>query len=229
MKPGKFSRFALALVITLITGFSATVRGASAKKENAPQAASGVATFRSIGRNDGFTREYADDYWIGGSINSTAATIVVGDDQVRRLTMGILDFDTSALPDTAIVTYATLEVRVTRYNTRFGDPYFLIGDMYADIAAPYFGADYTLEAQDFESPSSGYAGFFWPVTGPGQWALIDVDMLALSMIDVFDHTQFRLYFFDDNEDIYPHGLSFASGNALRTTHRPLLTVYYDVP
>jgi len=224
-----FSRLAFALVLTLIVGFGATARGAAAKNGNAPQAASGVATFRSIGKNDGFTREYADDYWFGGSVNSTAATIVVGDDQVRRLTMGILDFDTSILPDTATVTYATLEVRVTRYNTRFGDPYLLLGDMYADIVSPYFGASYKLEAQDFESLPADYAGFFWPVTGPGQWAYMEVDLLALPMIDVFDHTQFRLYFFDDNEDSYPHGLSFASGNAPQAAYRPLLTVYYDVP
>ena len=229
MNHKSITRMAIAFFLALIVGLGAATRDTQAKDAHSPKAASGIAQFRSIGKNDGFVREYADDYWMGGSMNSTASTIVVGDDQVRRLQLGILDFDTSALPDTAVVTYAMLEIRVTRYDTRFGDPYLLLGDMSADIVSPYFGSGYKLEAQDFESPSFGYAGFFWQVTGPNQWTYMDVDPLALGLIDVFDHTQFKLYFFDDNDDNFSQSISFISGNYPVVKYRPLLTVYYDVP
>lgn len=223
------SRFAFALGLALAIGFSAAAQATQAKENRAPSGASAMAQFRSLGKNDGYVREVMDDYWMGSQFNATAPTIVVGDDFAKRLLVGILDFDTSTLPDNATVTYATLEVRVVNFTARYGDPYLKLGDMYAEIVSPYFGSYQKLEAQDFEAPSFGYAGYFWPVTGSNQWSLMEVDPGALGLIDVYDHTQFRLYFFDDNEDTYSQGISFLSGNYQYAAFRPVLTVYFDVP
>ena len=80
-------------------GLSTPTRASDNRK---PAHASAVAQFRSIGKYDGYVREYADDYWYGNVVNSTGSTIVVGDDFAKRLLIGVLDFDTSTLPDTAI-------------------------------------------------------------------------------------------------------------------------------
>ena len=217
------------LVLALLIGAGAAATNTLAIAPSRPLAASGIATFHSVGRNDGYVREYLDDYWLGNQVESRGPTMYVGDDAAKRLMIGILDFDTSTLPDSATVTYATLQVRVKSLNTRYGDPYINLGDMYADITAPYFGNSTALESIDFESFALGFAGAFSPAFKANEWIYLDVDLLALGLIDPTAHTQFKVYFFDDNDDDFPQGITFISGNYPTVTYRPTLTVYYDVP
>jgi len=222
-------RFAIALVLATLVGLGFASNNTLAVSPQRPLAASGVATFRSTAKYDGYVREYLDDYWFGNITNSGANTIYVGDDAGKRLLVGILDFDTSALPDTAVISYAVLEMRVASLNQRYGDPYTALGDVNADIVTPYFGYSPSLEPIDFEWPSDGWVGVFSWTYKANTWVYLEVDPFYFSSINVADRTQFKVYFWDDNDDSLPQGITFYSGNMRITSERPKRTVYYDVP
>lgn len=229
MNNNHIKRFAIALILAVVIGLGFASTSTLAVSPERPMSASGVATFRSFGKYDGYVREYMDDYWFGNVVNSGASTIYVGDDAGKRLMVGILDFNTSALPDSAIITYATLQMRVANLNLRYGDPYLILGDVYADIVTPYFGNYPTLESMDFEWFADGWAGTFSQAYKNNQWVYLDVDPLLYTSINVADRTQFKVYFFDDNDDGLPQGITFYSGNHSIAAYRPTLTIYYDVP
>lgn len=229
MNNNHIKRFAIAVVLAVVAGLGFASTRTLAVGSSRPLAASGVATFRSYGRYDGYVREYMDDYWTGNVVNSTAGTIVIGDDAVKRLLVGVLDFDTSALPDNATVTSAVLQVRVANLNLRYGDPYLTLGDLNADIVTPYFGNRSSLESVDFEWLGDGYAGVFSQAFNSNEWIYLDVDPFVLGSINPTARTQFKLYFWDDNDDNLPQGITIISGNHSAVYYRPMLTVYFDVP
>lgn len=222
-------RVAIAVLLAVVFGLGFVSTNTLAFSPERPMSTSSVATFRSFGKYDGYVREYLDDYWLGNMVNSGASTISVGDDAGKRLMIGILDFDTSPLPDSATITYAILRVRVANLNLWNGNPYDILGDMYADIISPYFGNLPSLESVDFEWFGDGWAGTFSRATSTGQWIYLEVDPLLYSSINLTNRTQFKVYFIDDNDDNLPQGIAFYSGNHALSTYRPKLTVYYDVP
>ena len=229
MNNNHIKRFALALLLAVVIGLGFAFTNTLAVSPQRPMAASAVATFRSFGKYDGYVREYMDDYWFGNVVNSGASTIYVGDDAAKRLVIGVLDFDTSSLPDSATITYAVLQMRVASLNLRYGNPYYALGDVYADIVTPYFGNKPSLESVDFEWFGDGWAGTFSEAYRASEWVYLEVDPLLFTSINLADRTQFKVYFFDDNDDSLPQGITFYSGNHFRPDFRPTLTVYYDVP
>ncbi|MCQ3939330.1 MAG: hypothetical protein DPW18_20140, partial [Chloroflexi bacterium] len=68
-------------------------------------------TLRSQGGNDGWILESSETSGAGGTMNSSAATFNLGDDAANRQYRTILHFDTSALPDNAVITSAVLKIR----------------------------------------------------------------------------------------------------------------------
>lgn len=229
MNNNHIKRFALAVLLAAVIGLGFASTSTLAVSPERPMSASGVATFRSYGKYDGYVREYMDDYWFGNVVNSGSNSIYVGDDAAKRLAVGVLDFDTSSLPDTATITYAVLQVRVLNLNLRYGNPYSILGDMYADIVTPYFGNLPSLESVDFEWFGDGWAGTFSQAFKANEWVYMDVDPLLYTSINLADRTQFKLYFLDDNDDSLPQGITFYSGNHSMAIYRPTLTVYFDVP
>lgn len=228
MKNKPLTHYLLALTLAM-AALLVTYAGAIAATPARPMAASGVTTFRSFGKYDGYVREYMDDYWYGNVVNSNASTIYIGDDTAKRLVVGILDFDTSSLPDTATITYATLEVRVTNLNLAYGDPYMNLGDMHGDIISGYFGTTPALESMDFEWWADSWAGTFSQAYKVGQWVYFEIDPTSLGYVNLQGRTQFKLYFVDDNEDVLPQGITIASGNNPVFTYRPKLVIYFDTP
>src|SRR6185295_1516944 len=60
-------------------------------------------TFNSVALNDGWILESTETSGVGGTMNSSATTFNLGDDLVDRQYRAILHFDTSSLPDTAVI------------------------------------------------------------------------------------------------------------------------------
>jgi hypothetical protein len=220
------SRLVIAIGLALLVGFTASTT--TLAKPNQPVAII-MQEFRSQSRYDGSVTEYADDYWMGGIVNSGSPAIYIGDDAARRNVVGILDFDTSLLPDTVIVDDAYIEVTVLQYNARFGDPYTLLGDINVDFESPYFGASRELEAQDWQWFGSNFAGYLPWAYKSNQKLFFQIDPLVVGALSTTDPTQFKLYFWDDNEDSLPQGITIASGNHSKVSFRPKLIVYYYYP
>ncbi|MCQ3939261.1 MAG: hypothetical protein DPW18_19790, partial [Chloroflexi bacterium] len=70
-----------------------------------------TALFRSQGTYDGWILESSEASGAGGTMNPSAATFNLGDDAANRQYRTILHFDTSALPDNAVITSAVLKIR----------------------------------------------------------------------------------------------------------------------
>ena len=68
------------------------------------------ATFTSTAGRDGLVLESTETSEIGGSLNA-AGVLVVGDDSLDRQYRSILSFDTSSLPDNALITGVVLKVK----------------------------------------------------------------------------------------------------------------------
>ncbi|MCB9112600.1 MAG: PD40 domain-containing protein [Anaerolineales bacterium] len=188
---------------------------------------------RSNGRNDGWILETAEDSDIGGTKNSTADTLRVGDDAQDRQYRSILHFPTDYLPDNAVITQAILTIKLQGISG--SDPFTTHGNILVDLSyGPYgfFGPFKVnaLQSMDFQSPASfGNAAIIQnnPVGG-WYWAVLTPN--AFTYINRTGITQLRLAFqLDDNDDLGADFLTFYSGDAVDQANRPHLLIDYYVP
>ncbi|MGZ9234419.1 MAG: right-handed parallel beta-helix repeat-containing protein, partial [Anaerolineales bacterium] len=78
-------------------------------------------SFKSAAAYDGWVRESGENSSVGNQLDKNATTLNVGDDQRDRQYRGILSFDTSSLPDNAIIVSA--ELKVKRQSVVGTDPF----------------------------------------------------------------------------------------------------------
>jgi alpha-tubulin suppressor-like RCC1 family protein len=182
-----------------------------------------VAIFRSNPTLDGTILETAENSNVGGTVNSSGSSLFVGDDNSDRQYRSIVSFNTSILPDTAII-----------HNATFGlfwagavgtDPYWSLRVF--DIRRGVFGASASLQADDFQAPASLSAiGPLFINETYSDGLLSDA---AFPYFNLTGNTQFRVrYEEDDNDNKSADYVMLYSGEA-QTQYRPLLTVYYFVP
>ena len=184
------------------------------------------ATFTSIASEDGYIRESSETSNQGGSNNSTNTKNWVGDNYKNIQYKIILSFDTSSLPDDAVITGATLKQKRGGY---YGDA-TVLGDMKVDVKNPTFGSA-SIENSDFEASASatGVATMSYP-TANGQWSTGSINNTGLDYINPTGRTQFRIYFeIDDDNDGNTDYLGFYSGDYDTASDRPKLEVEYIVP
>lgn len=176
--------------------------------------------FRSVAAYDGWVLETAKASNLGGSLNSTATTLRVGDDAADRRYRTILSFDTSPLPDTAMIVMAILRVRT---QSRVGNPFNSQGSLMTDIAT-YYGAGLPLAASDWQAAGIASAvGGFNP-DGNTYWS--SLNSIGRADIQKTATTQFRLRFSSEIYDATAEYLSLFSGNYSVAGARPYLVVYY---
>ena len=108
----------------------------------------GTTTFYSVDVNDGWVKESTETSGVGGAYNTTATFL--GDTTLKQQYIGVLHFDTASLPDGATITGATLTIR--RFGV-YGTPTNL-GAITVDIKNGFYGAGFTLRAEDFQAASS---------------------------------------------------------------------------
>jgi hypothetical protein len=189
-------------------------------------------TFRSNGTNDGWVLESGENTGRGGTRNAVDTSLILGDDARDRQYRTFLHFQTSSLPDNAVVTMVILSIkRRDRIGT---DPFTTHGNVLIDIRSGAFGSlgpfpIYSLQTTDFQFPASRDAvGAIAnnPVSG---WYWSSLDSTAFQYINLFGVTQFRLrYQLDDNDDLGNDYLKFFSGNQSSQGDRPQLLVEYYV-
>jgi hypothetical protein len=186
--------------------------------------------FRSNGKNDGWVLESNETSNRGGSLNSKAATFVLGDDKQDRQYRAILDFPTDALPDTAVITKAMLLVKGQAFVGT--DPFTTHQNIQVDIRSGSFGSlglfPYRgLQTLDFQSASSRDAVGLIQNNSFYGWYWTYLDSSAVQYINLVGITQFRLRFqLDDNDDRGNDYLIFYSGDAGNIADRPQLVIEY---
>jgi uncharacterized repeat protein (TIGR02543 family) len=183
---------------------------------------------RSVGAYDGSILESALNSGIGGNFNSSGLTINVGDDTLMRQAKGILDFDTSSLPDTAVITIANLQIKVMSFSQKI---YAQLGNLTADMTQPYFSNSLMLQKTDFQAAARVTSiGTFAKATTTNQWIAMQLVNSSLPAMNLLGHTQFRLYFtIKHNNDGISQQLNLLSGDNSIAADRPLLIITYYVP
>lgn len=184
-------------------------------------------TFFSVAANDGFVLESGETTSIGGTINADVAFVNVGDDGANRQFRSILHFDTSSLPDHAVVTSAVLKVT---HNSVVGtNPLTTHGELRVDIAKPSFGAA-ALELTDFQiAPTAAAVAVLDPTPVDNIYSAT-LNGTGLSNISLTGSTQLRLRFLtDDNNNAAPDLIRFFSGDSPSGLNRPQLVIVYHFP
>ena len=187
------------------------------------------AVFASNGRYDGYLRELNRLSGTGGLSNYFSSLIYIGDSNFRQQQVGLLHFDTSALPDGAVVVGVSIQMKLQ--NTNGVNPFTTHGSLLVDIASPFFGTLIALQPPDFQAvPDAAGVGTFNPVPLAGDWYTADLGNAAFPFLNLTGPTQFRIGFsLGDDGDNVTDSLGFHSGNTSVMGNRPVLIVHYYVP
>jgi hypothetical protein len=184
------------------------------------------ATFFSNKPQDGHATEKSEFANIGGSSSASGGYLQIGDLSADRQIKGFLSFDTSGLPDNAVVVGAHIEMR---YIGKAGDnPFLWAGPLLVDIASP-FGTSELMKPEDFQATAAAFDVANCGSVAVLNWYTCDLDS-GFNAFNLVGATQFRLYFtLDDNDDKRADYVKLASGNHNKVAYHPVLIVDYFIP
>jgi hypothetical protein len=185
-------------------------------------------TFVSIGREDGWVREWHEYADIGLSYNyykSDSMAIRIGDHRWDRQYKSILSFDTSSLPDNVEIVSARLEL--TRGGTSGTNPFSSLGPATIDIKKGFFGYRSRLESQDYQASADANQIAQFSEQG-GSMTTYQADLTnGLPYINTLGRTQLRLSFTKGDNDNWQEDLAgFYSGDTGNSALRPRLIISY---
>lgn len=182
---------------------------------------------RSLAAQDGWLLESRENSNVGGTLNSASTTLALGDNAANLQYRAILHFDTSSLPDNAVITSAVL--RVMKQSQVGTNPFGTHGALRVDLRHPFFGAGAGLAINDFQAAPECASCAIFNATPAGNWYSAAINSAGRLLINSTGATQFRLRFMlDDNNDKGADYVAFYSGNAA-AANRPQLIVQYYLP
>lgn len=186
-----------------------------------------TSIFKSQPSYDGWVLESGESTNRGGGLDKGATTISVGDDAKNQQYRGILSFDTSPLPNDAVILQVQLKIR--QQGMEGSDPFGTHGNLLAEIRSGTFNNNPILQLEDFSAaPTPGYVWDVFRPSGPS-WYIAELHNVNLVLIDKAGTTQFRLFFSkDDDNDLQSDLVKLNSGNSL-ISNLPQLMVSYYVP
>ncbi|MCG8455994.1 MAG: hypothetical protein MI919_06905, partial [Holophagales bacterium] len=190
-------------------------------------------TFESIGNEDGWVRESNESSEVGGAIkaaaggnNSLDEAIRIGDNKKDRQFRSILSFDTSPLPEGAVIDRVT--VRVLRGRLVGQNPIPTHGPFLVDVKSGGFSGSTSLETSDFQATADVVAAA--SMSNPAadlDWSEGDLDAAGRAAINTLGTTQLRLRLaIDDNDDRGKDMLGFYPGESADPALRPVIEVTY---
>jgi hypothetical protein len=186
-----------------------------------------TVSFKSAGAYDGWILESGENTNAGGTLDKTATTFNVGDDPKDRQYRSIVSFDTSSLPDNAVIVSAKLKIK--RQGVVGTDPFGTHGALYMEIRTGSFGGGITLQTADFSAAVSMGALRDRFTTLTFTWYAASLRTSNLKLINKAGITQLRLLFSkDDNDDLSADYLKFFSGNSI-DANKPQFAITYYVP
>lgn len=183
-------------------------------------------TFESIASQDGWILESSENSTTGGTINSTDKTFRLGDDIGDRQYRTILSFNTSALPDNAVVQSVVLKIKHVEAIVG-SNPFNVLGTLWVDIHKNPFGLS-ALQTSDFQNAASAQkVGGFNAKPALG-WYSVSLNTSGLNNINKSGVTQFRLYFgIGDNDNHKADMIKFVTGDS--PNNKPALVITYYRP
>lgn len=188
-------------------------------------ASSVTDTLLSLPSQDGWLLESAENSNLGGFANSTQSFFLLGDDSKNRQYKSLLAFDTSRLPDNAVIISMQLRIKLAKVVGQ--NPFDSFGLLRVDVARGSFGGT-TLKGSDFELPANQVNIASFGKKQSNGWYIANLSDISFAYVDLLGQTQYRLYFHvDDNNNAVADYLSFASGNA--ANNQPQLLITYLVP
>jgi hypothetical protein len=181
--------------------------------------------FKSAGGYDGWVLESGENSNAGGALDRNASTFNVGDDQRDRQYKGMLSFDTSSLPDNAMIVSVQLKVR--RQGVVGTDPFTTHGALLMEIRNGSFNNSPVLQNADFSAAVSPGAVRDPFASLTYSWYAVQLSKANLRLINKGGVTQFRLLFSkDDNDDRGADVMKFFSGNSVDANKPELIVMYY---
>jgi len=176
---------------------------------------------------DGWILESTETSNVGGSMNAVG-TLRLGDDGSNRQYRSLLYFDTSGLPDTAVIRSVTLKIK--KAGVVGTDPWATFGYLLADMKKDTFGTA-ALQTTDFQAAASANGiGHFTAFASQPGWYHLVLPAIYYNYVNLTGVTQFRLRFtLDDNNNHIADYDTFYAGDAVTSTDRPLLSVEYSLP
>ncbi|MEK6751285.1 MAG: glycoside hydrolase family 44 protein [Chloroflexota bacterium] len=184
-------------------------------------------TITSAATQDGWILESTETSGNGGSMNSTASTLNLGDDSANRQYRAILSFDTSPLPDNAVITKATLKFKYFGINGT--NPFNTHGSLLVDIRKGPFSGNPVFQLNDFKAAANKNNILSFTNSKVNNWYSQSFTVANFQHINLTGITQFRLRFAkDDNNDLSSDFLKIYGGNA-GTANRPKLIIEYSIP
>ena len=185
-------------------------------------------TFQSVGSYDGWVLEASAGKGIGGTLNASGTTLMLGDDMLNRQYRSILSFNTSSLPDNAVISSVTL--KVMKQSSVGTNPFSKLGALTVDLRKPYFGTSVGLVASDFQATAGKSGVGTFSATPVGSWYTATLGSGANANVNLTGTTQFRLRFATaSNKNGIADNINFYSGNFGTAADRPVLIIQYYVP
>ena len=187
----------------------------------------------SIAVQDGWISETSETSNMGGTFTNGTSTLRLGDDASRRQLRAILSFDTSGVPDAAVITSLTLKIR-KQAITGGGDPVALLQGFMLDVMNGTYGVP-ALQPTDFQATGATTVfktfGPYLSVPDSLGWYTVSLPATAYKYVNKLTTssglTQIRLRFkLDDNNNRLANFLSVYSGEAASTSRPRLMIQYY---
>ena len=191
--------------------------------------------FESSGAQDGHVFESSENSSVGGTAvanNSSLlgpATFQVGDNPSDAQIKGFVSFDTSSLPDNAILVSARL---VLNRSSHLGtNPFATHGVCRVEIRTGSFDNNLSLVPADFQAAATGQpVSILSNPTVNGSFAYATLSSQGLAAINRTGTTQIRISFEQgDDDDMAGDALFFIAGEGTTASLRPRLEVKYLLP
>lgn len=187
-----------------------------------------------------FSSGGTQDGWTTGN-NSGTNEVRVGDLNATENYKGIINFDTDAIPDDAMINAVSLYI--IRKGASNANPFTsgALGAAQIDVKNGTFGT-VNIENSDFSAAADATdAGCFHGTVSQNNYAIrIDLDAAGLAAINKMGNTQFRISF--PNQDDNPDYIDFNTGDDVvdgflstvglaeyMADARPFLDIDYSVP
>ncbi len=214
-----------------VTAFSPAYRtygGVTVNKTAQNYQANIRANYNSIGAWDGTVVESGQNTGVGGNVNSTLNVVKLGDTAGNAQSLSVLAFDTTSLPDTAVI--LSVRLKLTLQSVVGVNPLNTHGTLSIDIKKPFFGATSSLEADDFNATPGG-DGIGWLSKTPVGSVYDGIfNATAFPFINKTGMTQLRLGFMvNNNNNGVADYMAFYSGDATTLAFQPVLQVTYYIP